>query len=58
LVEEKLKYYKKKWNKKEFIKNINIKKDIWESELKPFVENLPKFEDVKKEIIKSIQVTI
>ena len=58
MVEEKLKYYKKKWNKKEFIKNINIKKDIWESELKPFVENLPKFEDVKKEIIKSIQVTI
>jgi len=58
LVEEKLKYYKKKWSKKEFIKNINNKKDIWESELKPFLENLPKFEEVKNEIIKSIQVTI
>lgn len=55
LVEKKLEYYKEKWDKTEFINKLNNKKNIWSSELNPFVENLSAFEEVKKEIIKNIE---
>jgi hypothetical protein len=56
LVEDKLKYYKKKWDKKEFINKINNIKNIWNTELNPLVENLPVFKEVKREIIKNIKI--
>ena len=55
LVNEKLKYYGKKWNKKEFVKELNNKKNIWDSELKNLIENVPKFNEIKKNILQNIK---
>ncbi len=54
LVKEKLKYYKQEWNSKEFIRKLDLKKTIWEIELKPLVQNLPDFSKVKNSIVRRI----
>lgn len=54
LVKEKLKYYKQEWDTKEFAKKLNMKKAIWETELKPLISTLPDFMEVKKSIIEKI----
>lgn len=54
LVKEKLKYYKKNWDFKEFSSKIKNKKTIWETELKPTVNNIPNFNKVKNYILDEI----
>ncbi len=54
LIKEKLKYYKLKWNFKEFVKRINLKKEIWKTELKPLIVAVPNFKKVKEFIIEKI----
>ena len=54
LVEKKLNYYHKKWNNEEFLKKINEKNNIWNTELKLLVSTIPDFKKVKEEIKASI----
>jgi len=54
LVKNKLKYYKEEWNKKLFIKKLDEKEKIWISELKPLIDKVPKFSEIKRDILKSI----
>jgi len=54
LVKEKLKYYKQEWSIREFIKKLNLKKAIWETELRPLVILVPDFKKVKNSILRSI----
>ncbi len=51
LIEEKLKYYKQKWDFREFEKKLKVKKAVWETELKPSVTVVPDFKKVKKIIL-------
>jgi len=51
LIDEKLKYYKMKYNKDKFIAALKNKNNIYDTELKNLViGNLPKFEEVIKKI--------
>ncbi len=54
LVRKKLEYYEMEWNRKKFVQALNIKAQIWESELRPLLRNLPKFKEVKKFISERI----
>lgn len=54
-IEKKLKYYDMKFSKKELINSIDKKKDVWKPELRPFVKDLPSFEEVAREIKKIIE---
>lgn len=54
LTEEKLRFYNKKWSYGEFKKKISEKKEIWISELKHLVLNVPEFKKTKEEIIKKL----
>ncbi len=55
LVNKKLEYYGMKWNKEKFVQALNIKAEIWESELKPLLRNIPDFRRVKKFILERIK---
>lgn len=49
LIDKKMSYYKKTFNKKEFIRKINELRDVWKAELEPFViGEVPKFSETKK----------
>jgi len=55
LINGKLKYYSKKYNKKEFSKSLNEKKKIWKTEMGPLLYNaMPSFEEVIKFIEKQL----
>ena len=47
LVKEKLKYYHEKWDKNEFMKKLEEKKNIWDIELTPLIKETPEFKEVK-----------
>ncbi len=47
LIEEKMLYAQKKYSLREFHKHLNLKKEIWESELNPLIAKVPSFSDVK-----------
>ena len=51
LVNKKLDYYKIKFNKKDFIKAIKNKKEIWKSELSGLIGNVPAFNGVLNKIV-------
>lgn len=55
LANEKLKYYNKKWHESSFIKCLNNKKNIWESEMKLLVKKVPNFNEIKKSILKGVK---
>jgi len=51
LINKKLSYYHKHFNKEEFLRKVHEKKENWESELKPLIiGELPPFKDVAKKI--------
>ena len=54
LIKKKLEYYNMEWDKKEFEKAIEIKSEIWETELRPVLQNIPDFDIVRKHIIEKI----
>ncbi len=54
LANDKLKYYNKKWNAEEFEIKVHAKKSIWESELRPLIGNIPRFNEVSEYVIKNI----
>ncbi|MEK6936261.1 MAG: nucleotidyl transferase AbiEii/AbiGii toxin family protein [Nanoarchaeota archaeon] len=52
LINKKLEYYEKTFNKKEFIKAVQNKEDIWLPELNPFIlGEIPNFKEVKKYVL-------
>ncbi len=55
LVRKKLEYYGMRWDEKEFERSIEIKSNIWESELRPLLRNIPGFESVKKELVQILR---
>ena len=56
LVHKKLKFYGEQFDKEKFIKKVDEKKDVWESELQSFViGEIPKFGDVKKAVVNAVQ---
>jgi len=54
LVNNKLNYYKTRFDKEDFIRSVKNKKDIWKSELSGLIENVPDFNFVLKDILKII----
>ena len=53
LIESKMNYYNQKFIKKDFIRKVNEKEDIWKIELSPFIiGNLLKFSEVKKFVLR------
>ncbi|MFH1432286.1 MAG: nucleotidyl transferase AbiEii/AbiGii toxin family protein [archaeon] len=50
LIKEKLKYYKEKWDKDQFIKRLDIKEIAWQNELKPLITRVPDLKDTKDTI--------
>ena len=56
LINRKLDYYKKTFDKKEFVKAVQNKEGIWLSELNPFIlGEIPNFNEVKKYILSRIE---
>lgn len=51
LIEEKFKYYKQSWDIKELEKKLDGIEDIWITELKHQVRNIPEFREVKNLIL-------
>jgi predicted nucleotidyltransferase component of viral defense system len=54
LIAEKLKYYNEKWSAKKFAMHLNMKKEIWKTELEPLIDTVPSFSVVKKIILKKV----
>ncbi len=52
LINKKLKYYDKKFDKKEFSEALTSKKKLWLKDLTPLIRNIPDFDQVKKRIMK------
>jgi len=56
LINKKLSYYNKTFDRKEFIKAVKSKDSIWVSELNPFVlGKIPKFKDVEKYVLGKVK---
>ena len=56
LVQKKMEFYHEVFKKAEFLKKVDEKKSVWESELKSFViGELPTFSDVKKVIVDAVE---
>ncbi len=54
LIEKKLEYYNLKFNNKKLLDSVEEKKKLWETELKPLLKELPKFNEVKNKILSEI----
>jgi hypothetical protein len=54
LVNKKLKYYSKEYNRKEFIKKLKEKEEIWQTEMSRLINNFPSFKEILKFIEKNI----
>src|SRR3989344_3610507 len=54
LIKKKMEYYNLKFDKKIFIGSINKKQYLWDQELKPILNKLPDFKEVKKSILFSL----
>ncbi len=54
LAKEKLKYYNEEWDPEKFKKNLELKRKLWEVELKPLIGDVPDFEKVKKTILEKV----
>lgn len=52
MINKKLKYYSSKYNKKIFLEKVKEKQDIWETEMKNLVTNIPNFNEVLRKIKK------
>lgn len=56
LINKKLEYYKKTFDNREFRDSIKKKRDIWISELRPFViGEIPDFDEVSKLVLKTLK---
>ena len=54
LVKEKLKYYNEEWDITKFKKKLDLKRKLWDVELKPLINNVPDFGKVKKTILEKV----
>ena len=50
----KLMYYKKSWDAKEFRREVESKKNVWETELRPLVAEVPPFSEVRKLVLSHV----
>lgn len=57
IIQQKLDFYKEKWDQKKFEKALIDKKSIWESELKPLIFNIPNFNDTVKFILSRLNAS-
>ncbi len=56
LVNKKLAYYKEKYSRKRFTEKIKEKEPIWNKELRNYMQTVPDFKIVVKEIIEAIKI--
>lgn len=54
LARKKLNYYRQEWNHKDFVKKLNMKTEIWETELRPLIKNMPDFKKVRRFILQNL----
>ncbi len=54
LAKKKMGHYNQEWKPEKFKEKIKSTKDIWKSELKPLIDNVPDFNRVKSSIIEGI----
>lgn len=55
LINKKLSYYKKRYDKEEFVQKIKSIKNFWESELHGLVQKTPSYDDTLKFILKKLE---
>ena len=55
LINEKLKYYGKSFDKKEFKQAIESKEKLWKKDLTPLLMKLPNYNTIKKRILKEFE---
>ena len=55
LLNEKLKFYQLKYSLTVFQKHLNLKKEIWETELTSLIALVPSFNEVKKLILEKMK---
>lgn len=55
VIDDKLNYYKQTFNLSRFKTSVNNKKEVWKSELKFLVRNVPDFDVIKKKVIEYIE---
>ncbi|MBN2013712.1 MAG: nucleotidyl transferase AbiEii/AbiGii toxin family protein [Candidatus Altiarchaeota archaeon] len=55
LAKEKMKYYGKGWDPKNFRKKLNITEKAWKTELQPLVPSLPDLKETEKNILAKIR---
>ncbi|MBU0758512.1 MAG: nucleotidyl transferase AbiEii/AbiGii toxin family protein [Nanoarchaeota archaeon] len=53
-IQEKLDYYGEKYTKTKFVEGIKQKEKIWKTEMRYLIKDVPNFNDVKSELMKSI----
>lgn len=51
LLENKMSYYNEKWDYEKFKVSVDKKKNLWDLDLKPLVDNFPSYDSVKKEVL-------
>lgn len=51
LIDKKMTYYRMRFNKNDLIKSIDEKEKSWSVELKPLLDRLPSFSEVKKSLL-------
>ncbi len=56
LTEEKLKFYKEKWDAKEFADKIGMRKAIWNNELRCLLPNVPDFQKTRESIFEKMKI--
>lgn len=55
LINEKLKLYDMKFDKKHFIEEVNKERKVWRQELQSLLPQVPPFEDVKEKILEMLK---
>lgn len=58
LINEKLKYYNKSFEKKEFKEAIESKEKLWKKDLTPLILTFPEYDSVKKRILREFNINL
>jgi len=56
LARQKLEFYGKEWNPKDFADKLGLRESVWKSEMEPVLTRLPDFREVRKLILERIGV--
>lgn len=58
LIERKLDYYQAEFSFNKFKKHLDLKKEIWETELTPLIPKVPSFREVKRLILEKFEKVV